>query len=223
MAKSRVGGATADIENTASSISVAWPGGTAAGDFALFLVSWYENGSDGGLDVPTGFTSAGSSVVIAGATSVESRVDLWYRELNGSEAGSVSTSRVGTNFYAAALLDVYRGDGALTFVSATYGTPSTNSTATMPDVAGVNGQLQLGVVGIGDPATATNTADMVVGLSGTQDTNTGHTFYKFLTADIGAQSTTLSISRPYVGISILVNDAGGGGGGARKIILTRPA
>jgi hypothetical protein len=223
MAKSRVGGATADVENTAPSIDVTWPGGVASGDFALLMLSWYENSSD---TIPTvtggGWTSLGSSVVIAGGTDVESRVELWYRVCTGSESGTLTVGRASVAFYGTVLLDVYRGDGALSFSSATYGSPGTGTTATAPDVAGSNGQILLVAFGIGDPATASTPTDMSAGQVGTQDTNTGYIFYQFLTADAGAKSSTLGTSRPYLGVSVLVNDAGAGGG-ARKIILTRPA
>jgi hypothetical protein len=225
MARVRVGGTTNDGNNTSTTISTSWPGGIAAGDFAIFLLSWFENGVGEFSTPPTGFTRIGTSIAIAGApgSDGESRVDLWYRQLNGSEAGSVSATHSGSfNLFCTAILDVYRGDGVLTYASATAGTPGTGTSVTIPDVAGSNGQLQLAAVGIGDPATASDPADMALGQAGLQNTNTCYTFYKYLTSDLGAQSTTLGTSRGHVGISVLVNDAGAGGG-ARKIILTRPA
>jgi hypothetical protein len=225
MAKSRVGGSTVEKLNSGGpTFLLAWPGGLASGDFAIVVLSWYEDLSDDVITVePTGFTRIGSSTVFSGSGADESRIEVWYKQLDGSESGDLTIGRSVHDFYGTAVIDVYRGDGALTFASASsLSTPGSGTSVIMPDVAGVNGQLQLGAIAIGDPATATDTADMVKGTSGLQNTNTAYTFYKFLTADIGAQTTTLGTSRAHIAISVLVNDAGAGGG-ARKIILTRPA
>jgi hypothetical protein len=217
MARVRVGGTTNEGANTSNTISTAWPGGTAAGDFAFLLLSWFENGVGAFTTPPTGFTRIGTSIVIAGVpgSDGESRVDLWYRELDGSEAGSVSATHSGSfNLFCTIILDVYRGDGVLTFASATAGTPGTGfGPVTIPDVAGSNGQLQWAALGVSDPTTASDPADMALGLAGIQNTNTCYTFYKYLTGAISAQDTTLGTSRGHVGISVLVNDAGAGGGG----------
>jgi hypothetical protein len=226
VAKSRVGGST--VEKLASggpTFLLAWPGGLASGDFAICVLSWFEESSSDAITVePSGFTRIGSSAVFAGASNDESRIEVWYKQLDGSESGNLTIGRAVHDFYGTAVLDVYRGDGALTFASASsLSTPGSGTSVTMPDMAGVSGQLQLGAIAIGDPATAPDTtADMAKGQAGLQNTNTCYTYYKFLTGDIGAQTVSpLGTSRPHIAISVLVDDAGAAV--ARKIILTRPA
>jgi hypothetical protein len=227
MPQARVGGDSLDVELVSNQVSLTWPGGLASGMFAVVTGSYYENGEDGGLNTPTGFTPMFSSLVLSGSGTTESRFEGFYREMNGSESGALVVGRSGLGFYMTALLDIYQGNGALTFVSATAGTPATGTTSIAPNVAGTSGQLQLALFGSSDPTTMTDPSDgvttMSAGQQGVQDVNTGRNFYKFLSADMGAMSTTLGTSRGHVGISVLVNDAGSGGGGARKIILTRPA
>jgi hypothetical protein len=224
MAQSRLGGdATEKLNSGGGGFAVQWPGGLAAGDFALLAMSWNEANDDSVVIEPTGFTRIGTTLVIGGAGNAESRVEVWYKHVVGSESGDIDMGRASIAFWGNALLDVYRGNGALTFNSATVGTPGTGTSATIPNMTGANGQIQLAVVAISDPSTASdNTADMAKGTSGLQNTNTGFTYYAFLTGDIAAQTVTLGTSRDHVGISVLVDDAGAGGG-ARKIILTRPA
>jgi hypothetical protein len=225
MPQARVGGTTGDVELIDNEVSLTWPGGLASGMFAVITASYYENGEDGTINTPTGFTPMFSSLVLSGSGTTESRFEGFYREMNGAESGSIVVGRDELAFYMTALLDIYQGNGALTFVSATAGTPATGTTSVAPDVAGTSGQLQLALFGLSDPSTMTDPTDgsttMSAGQQGTQDVNTGRNFYKFLSADIGAMSSTLGTSRGHVGISVLVNDAGAGGG-SRKIILTRP-
>jgi hypothetical protein len=223
MAKSRVGGTTDDVSLGADQVTLTWPGGLAAGDFAVVTASWYENGDNTELDNPSGFTPFAASSVLDGSGLGESRFRGWYKELTGSESGSLVVGRpANLGFYMTAILDIYRGDGALTFASASVGTPAIGTTATAPDVAGSNGQILLALFGSSDPTTMSTPTDMSIGQQGDQAVNTGRNFYEFLTGDPGAKSTTLGTRRANVGISVLVNDAGAGGG-ARKIILTRPA
>jgi hypothetical protein len=225
MPQARVNGDSVDVELVSNQVSLTWPGGLASGMFAVITASYYENGEDGTINTPTGFTPMFSSLVLSGSGTTESRFEGFYREMNGAESGSIVVGRDELAFYMTALLDIYQGNGALTFVSATAGTPATGTTSVAPDVAGTSGQLQLALFGLSDPSTMTDPTDgsttMSAGQQGTQDVNTGRNFYKFLSADIGAMSSTLGTSRGHVGISVLVNDAGAGGG-SRKIILTRP-
>jgi hypothetical protein len=220
MPQSWVGGSTANLLGVGSdSVSTAWPVGTASGDFALLLVSWYENSSSGQPVPLTGFTSCGH-VFLLGTGDQESWFDLWYRQLNGTEAGNVTVGRVGdVAWFGTIVLGVLRGNGALTFASATPGTASLTP-ATAPDVAGVSGQILLSPFGLASQGTASTPTGMTLGQAGLQNTATGYIFYQFLAADPGAKSSTIGNAFPAAGISVLLNDAGaapGGGGGIADV------
>jgi hypothetical protein len=212
MPQSRVTGASSNLNFQSPPLTLAWPGGHAAGDFAFLFAPYYENFEDAVPGV-TGFTALIASTVYGGATNVESRVVGWYRELDGSEAGNITLTRAGDEFYLTLILDIYRGNGVLTYApgSLVIGTAGNGTSVTLPAVSGVAGQLQLGGIALGDPSTApASTADMTKGQAGLQNTNTGYVYYKLdLTGAIAAQTVSpLGTARDHIGFSFLVNDAG---------------
>jgi hypothetical protein len=190
--------------------------GSAIGDLAVIVVSFYENG-DKNVNTPTGFTDQGSFVV-GGTGTDESRLDVFTRVIDGTEGATFTVSINGGSIFGTTQLLTIRGSSALSVASVTAGTAAAGVTSiAAPSVSGTDGQGLLAAYGIGDPAgTYTDPSGMTLGISeGTEATNTGRVYYETLTATGATGTRTLSWTntRDAIGVSILVNGAGAGGGG----------
>jgi hypothetical protein len=225
MALSRVGSAAAaawNNENTAKTL--AWPAGLSANHIAFVLVSWFENGN-ATFTTPVGFTVGGASTPLdTSAGSNESRMIVYYKELVGTESGSVSLQPNNTIFGEAVLV-VLTGTNDLAFVSATLGTRATGQASTAPSVAGTDGQGLVCCYGLSDPPTSpTGPLGMTLGGATAEGTNCGRIYFVDLVAtqDTGTKVLTWTTNnRDTNAYSILINGASAGGGGA-TIYTRRP-
>jgi hypothetical protein len=192
--------------------------GTATGDIAIILISAFPNGTTVGT--PTGFTAV-TPFIYDDSGLNQSTIYIFHRVIDGSEASTFDCVFTGgSNPFGTAMLLTLRGDGALSFVSATNGTPATGTTATAPSVSGTTGQGLVCGYGTGDPTTMTTPSGMTAGVAGLQNTNTGRMFFETLasTGATGTRVSTLGTSRDNAGVSILLNDAGVGGPSGSLIV-----
>jgi hypothetical protein len=226
MALSRVGSAAAaawNNENTAKTL--AWPAGLSANHIAFVLVSWFENGN-ATFTTPTGFTVGGASTPLdTSAGSNESRMIVYYKELVGTESGSVSLQPNNTIFGEAVLV-VLAGTNDLTFVSSLLGTRATGQASTAPSVAGTDGQGLVCCYGLSDPPTSpTGPSGMTLGGATAEGTNCGRIYYVDLVATQATGTkvfTWTTNNRDTNAYSILINGATAGGGGGATTYTRRP-
>jgi hypothetical protein len=217
MALSRVGSASAAIWNNESTAkTVAWPAGLSANHIAFILVSWFENGNVT-FTTPLGFTIGGASTPLDGSGgSNESRMIVYYKELVGSESGTVSLAPSGTIFGEAVMV-VLAGTNDLTFVSATLGTRATGLASTAPTVDGTDGQGLVCTYGLSDPPTSpTGPSGMTLGGNSAESTNCGRIYYLDLVATAATGTKVFSWTtnnRDTNAYSILINGASAAAGG----------
>lgn len=188
------------------------------GDIAILTKVWFENFTGVTSSAVTNFTDALASTVLGGSGNEEDRIHVLYNELDGSEDGATIACTVSGTAFAGCILDVYRGAGALTFASATAGTPATGTSATAPSVTVGSGQGLVVTYGTSDPTTMTTPTGMSVGTVGLQNTSTGRFFYETPSAGAsGTRTSTLGTSRNNIGVSILLDGASAGGGGGTVV------
>jgi hypothetical protein len=187
--------------------------GTATGDLALILISAFPSSTTVGT--PTGFTAVTPFIYDSSGVNQQT-IYVFHRVIDGSEAATYDCVFTGgSNPFATCMLLTLRGDGALSFVSQTNGTPATGTTATAPSVSGTSGQGLVAGYGTSDPTTMTTPGGMTAGVAGLQNTNTGRMFFETLasTGATGTRASTLGTSRTNAGVTILLNDAGAAVGG----------
>lgn len=213
MAITRVGGGGTQLDNATSS-TIAWPT-TAAGDLAIVTFSYYENGGRT-VTTPTDFTQR-LNAPYAGTpdTDTETRIVVFTKECTGSESGNLTVACSDT-VYAGITLDVYRGDGTLSYTSISSPDTGSSTDATAPSVSGTSGQLLLAIYAISDPPGTTNSgpSGMTIGADfsgGT--TNSARNYYQVLssTGATGSKTWDFTNTRAWGGASMLVTDSGGGG------------
>jgi hypothetical protein len=213
MALSKVGsGASVEWINSTGTRNLTQDTGTAVGDFALVEISGFPNGTT--VSGPVGFTAV-TPFIFDGSGLSQSTNYLFWRQIDGTETVPYAcTFTGGSNPFGTAVLTTLRGDSALTFVSATNGTPSSGSTSAIaPSVSGTAGQGLIAAMATGDPTTMTTPSGMAAGTAGLQNTNTCRTFFETLSATgaTGTRTSTLGTSRSNGSISILLNGATAGG------------
>lgn len=207
MSLSQVGSGDYDDNGGSTGLtrSVSKDTGTAVGDIALILASWYE-GNRNVTTLPSGFTAATSKI-----DNNSSSVQVFYRVIDGTEPTTWSMT-FSSVVYANMILLTLRGDSALAFVSATASAYQSGTTATAPSVTGTSGYGLIAAFGNSDPTTMTTPGGMAAGTVGGQTTNTGRFFFETLSASgsTGTRVSTLGTSRDTVPISILVSGATSG-------------
>ena len=210
MAFSRVDATDRYVEfNPATSGNITKPTGTAAGDFGLILVSYYENGAT--LNTPSGWTLEGS-LAILGSGTTENRIDIFSRSMDGSEGASFTVSATGDIFATAVCFVLRSSNGAITFGSATAGTPQTATPAIAPSVSGTITQALVCAFGFTSNKSVTTPSGMTLGPDGGSIDESGQFFYEILAAT-GATGTR----------SAAFSGAGFNNTGAWSILLTEPA
>lgn len=216
MTKARVGGGFAIYENE-SSKTITWPGGLSADHIAVITVSWFElSAGTEDFNTPSGFTQRdANNVVIDTFTGRESRVEVWTKSLTGSESGSLTVS-FNLPVYATVVLDVFSGDGDLTYNS--MGTPNiaaASTDAVAPSASGTSGQLLVCCFGLTDPPGTTNAvpSGTTIGASATETTNYARNYWKELSSTGSTTDLTwdFTSTRDSAAFQLLIDDAGGGG------------
>ena len=230
MAKARVGGSSA-VYITESGKDLFYPAGCTADHVAVLTVSFYEwGGPTTDLNAPSGFTQrdAGTAVIDTYSGN-ESRVEVWTKSLAGTESSTSLFVSFTSGVYATAVLDVFSGDGDLTFASISTPTISTASgNATAPSASGTSGQLLVAAYGINDVPGASNSgpSGMTIGASAALTTSYARNYWLGLTSTgaTGDKLFNLNATLNSAGWSILFDDAGSGGGGGSTELppLTMP-
>lgn len=195
--------------NPATTGNITKPTGTASGDFGLILVSYYENGAT--LNTPSGWTSEGS-LAFRGSSTTESRIAIFSRSMDGSEGANFTVDASGDIYGTAVCFVLRSSNGAITFGSATAGTPQTASPAIAPSVSGTITQALVCAFGFTSNKSVTTPAGMTLGPDGGSIDESGQFFYEILAAT-GATGTR----------SASFSGAGFDDTGAWSILLTEPA
>lgn len=172
---------------------VTWPSGVTSDDLAVVVVQWFENGLDATVNTPTGFTqrTPAGGAVITGSGSNEERVSIFTKECAGTETGDLSVTFVDAAGRAVTL-DVFQGDGDLTFTSLSSMDTGSSSDATAPSVTGTEGQGLLAIYALTDQPGTINSgpSGMTAGSLANSPTVTGTSavYYQDLTSS-GATGT----------------------------------
>ena len=215
---SRRGGSTL-LFNPATSGNLVWPASVTANDIAVVVASWYDNGT---VDKSpfTSLNSAGfteqtvaGGLVLDTSGGIESRMAVFTKACAGTETGNLNVS-FGASVFGNVTLDVYQGDGDLTFNSISAANTGTGSDATAPSVSGTAGQGLVAAYGLTDPPGTTNSgpSGMTLGSNATTNTNSARTYHQALssTGATGVKTWDFTDTRDWGGLSILIDDAGGG-------------
>jgi hypothetical protein len=182
--------------------------GTAVGDIAIVAISAYPNGTT--VTGPVGFTAI-TPFTFSSSGLDQSTIYLFYKEIVGGETTPYAcTFTGGSNPFGTAMLLTLRGESALTWVSATNGTPngSAADSCVAANPSGSAGQGFVIIVGTGDPCTiSTVPGTLTAGTAGLQNTNTGRTYYETLGTSGTRTFSGLTPDRSNGAISILLNGA----------------
>lgn len=209
----RRGGDT-DVGEGVFGLSLTWPAGVTANDFAIVVVSFYENDTEPTVGTPSGFTSAPTIVTISGSGSQESKVQIFTKACAGTETGELAvdvSNQPTANFNANATLDVYQADGDITLNSISAPDTGTATDATAPSVSATQGQGLVAAYGLSDPPGTTNSgpSGMTIGSDATTTTNSARTYYQEVasTGPTGTKTWDYTSSRSFAGYSILLDVA----------------
>jgi hypothetical protein len=213
MALSQVStGDTEEWINSTGTRNLTQDTGTAVGDLAIVAISAYPNGTT--VTGPVGFTAV-TPFTFSSSGLDQSTLYIFWKEIVGGETTPYAcTFTGGSNPFGTAVLLTLRGDSALTFVSATEGTPngSASDSCVAPNPSGTSGQGMVVIVGTGDPCTiSTVPGTLTAGTAGLQNTNTARTYFETLGTSGTRTFSGLTPDRSNGAITILVNGATAGG------------
>jgi len=210
---SRFGGGQAKWLSEGAAKNIAWPASVTSNHVAVLVVSYFNAGNDGGapktINAPSDFTLRRSDVIDT-YLSYASIVEVYTRDLAGTESGNVSISFSG-QVYANAVMTVLAGGGDLSFASISSPDTGDSSDATAPSASGTAGQGLVAVFGIGDPPGTTNASPdgFTLADDATADTNGARIYFRTVTTDgaTGAATWDFTNTRAWGGYSLLFNGA----------------
>ena len=211
MAFTRFGGDNDQIVG-GTTLNLQWPASVTADMCAVVTIAVYMD--DTRTLTVAGFTQRALAEFSDDAGS-GSYAAVFTRDCDGSETGDIAVAvNLGSN-YAAIALDVYSGDGALTYNSvSTLNSGAAGNDATAPSVTGASTQGLVAAFFVdGTPGTinsgpsgmtagSTNVADMGTALYDEDLSSSGAT---------GTKTFDFTTNRNWGGYAILIDDAGGGG------------
>ena len=201
-----------------SAQNIAVDGNVASGDLILTVLAYYENNSSDAPTTPSGHTERVASVV-SGTGDTEGRLYAWTKVSDGMETVvPIERSGAADPWFGSACVIVFRGDSALSFVSATAGTPSSGvASIDAPSVSGTAGQGLILVYDL-DNAVSTGFTEPMGTTAAATSTTTGtaamaHVAYDTLESTAATGAKTLSWTGgndTAIGVSILVDGAESG-------------